>query len=539
VNPHRLRFLLALACWLLPGFAIADGTEELQRELARGLLLVETGKYPEALATLRKAFGLDPQRRDILLRIAVLQAKMGDDEGAAAALKRILADDPQHADALRELGALYILKRRADEAAPLLQRATTVNPKDGAARYYLGLAFHATGRDAAARRSLVLAARISPELRSQAAYYLGLSFLLARDAIHARDALEYSVQAASDLEYAELSKKTLSELAERLGKRPKRWDLYVSIGAAYDSNVSMLPDLSGDLPLPPGITLVSADSSVTTAAAARLFTEIGFEARPIAGPHTLGIGGTFYQSKHLPEKVAGAFDPPSFDMTAFGFYAYYALASRLWSKPFRLELTAGYSEILLDTFRSPRHYLQNPWVRSSLALTETDWAATRLSYRLSVENYLTGNPENTADDRDGFEHLVTLEQFFFLGTRFDFRVSAFAGTFGADGNQWDAIMTGGSVDAQIRILNVLALWVGIDYLHRDFIHSSYTITGLDLQTREVQRVDDRFAAFGRFQIELSPINIGVLYTFMRNISSARQLFSYTRHLAGVEIGFRY
>jgi hypothetical protein len=226
-------------------------------------------------------------------------------------------------------------------------------------------------------------------------------------------------------------------------------------------------------------------------------------------------------------------------LTAFGAYATYALDGRSGTVPLRFELAAGHVEYFLDTFRSIRHYLQRSWARPSLTVSYASWGSLRVSYRFAAENYLSGNEEGERDDRDGFEHLGVVESFFVFGRRFELRLALFGGLFGADGDQWDALVAGGTVDTQIRILPWISLWLGLDYLHRDFGNSSYTVTGSDLQALTVERVDNRIAAFGRLALELSRFSVGFFYTFMRNASSARQIFEYTRHIAGMEVGFRY
>lgn len=520
--------------------AHGGGAEDFQRELARGLVLLEVGHHAEALSSLRRAAALAPERLDLKLRIAALEARLGQDGLAERHLRELLAKDPDSPDVLRELGGLLLARGKPAEAEGFLARAVASVSKDGVALYYLGLAFHALGKDVQAREAFLRVPALAPVLATQAQYQHGLNHLRAGESKPARELLQSAVKSASDEGMVARAQAALVELDKREAQGARAWDLTLTIGAAFDSNVSLLPDLAGDLPLPPGTNLVSGGSAVSTAAAARLSTEVAFEGRPLMGKHTVGIGGGFYQSKHVPETVLGAFSPPSFDQTALGAYAYYALTERVGTMPFRLEVAAGLVESLLDTFRDARHFLQTPWLRPAFTLQYTSWASAKVSYRLAAQNFIDGNLEGTSEDRDGLEHVFLVENFFRVGQRLDFRVGLMAGLFGADGDQWDVTFTGVAADLRVRVVSGLELLFGFDYFHRDFMNSSYAVVGRDLsQARIVQRVDDRVSAFGRVRFGTELFAASLFYTFVRNVSSAAQLFGYDRHITGLELTFTF
>jgi Tfp pilus assembly protein PilF len=539
------RTALSLAVsWILltataQGARAAD-REDFQRELSRGLVLLEVGQHAEALSALRRASRMQPERIDLRLRVAALEARLGEDGLAEKHLRELLAKDPDQTDALRELGGLLVARNRPNEAEMILRRTIANRSQDGVAHFYLGLALFAQEKEADARASFVRTAALQKSLASQAHYHHALSHLRTGEAKEARERLLAAVGADSDEPTVLRAKRAIEEMDRREAQGGKRWDLSLVIGAMFDSNVPLLPDLAGELPLPPGTNLIEGGTVLTTAAAARLSTEIAFEGRPIMGKHTVGLGGGIYQSKHIPESVLSAFAPPVFDQTALGAYAYYAFNHRIGTMPMRAEISAGLVESLLDTFRQTNHFLQTPWVRPSFSLAYTRWGALRFSYRAALQNFATGNLEGTREDRDGLEHVAQLENFFLLGRRVDLRLGLLAGFFGADGDNWDTTFTGVALDARVRILAALELWGGVDYFHRDFLHSNYGVTGRDLTTtREVQRVDDRVSAFARLRMGGQMFSVSLLYTFVRNVSSASAIFGYTRHIAGVEAGFNF
>jgi hypothetical protein len=222
-----------------------------------------------------------------------------------------------------------------------------------------------------------------------------------------------------------------------------------------------------------------------------------------------------------------------------GAYAFYAHTTHIGAMPVQAEIGVGLTDFLLDTFRDVRHYLARPWARPALSLALARWATLRISYQLAYENYASGNLEGTNDDRDGSEHLFTLEGLLLLSSRIDLRVFGFGGAFAADGSQWSALFAGGGAEARFRVFSWLGAEAGIDYLRRDFGDSRYTTTGADLQASEVVRVDDRLAPYARVRFEIAGFQIGILYTYMRNYSTAKQIFDYARHIAGLEVGYRY
>jgi Flp pilus assembly protein TadD len=530
----RCPLLFALVGTLLwGGTAEAAGTEPFQRALARALVLEAGGKYPEAVAALREAHALDPRRTDVLVRMAVLQARGGDPAGAEKTLRQVLAREPLAADALRELGALLFATDRPGEALSLLERAAALRPKDGATQYYLGLALAARGENVAAVQAFKRAARLAPELASQSSYEIASIHLREGEPEAARSHLEEALRARSDPATVALAKKELEALRARPPARPT-WHLVAHFGLLYDSNVALLPDLTGEIP---GTTGVGAETAPSTGAA-RISADLVFEGRPLEGRHTVGLGASLFQSKHLPAHLAGDMAPPTFDLTTLGFYAYYALRARWGSLPVRFEVAGGHQEMVLDLFGEQRHYRSAPWLRPSLTLAYRPWGAVRLAYRLGYENYDGGNDEATPDDRDAWQHLVSLEKILVVGSWLDLRLTLLAGTSLADGNRWDVVVAAAALDIEVRPWSWLALGAGVASLHRDYLSSKYTRISPDLQIEDKARVDDSVFSFARARLLLSRTYLGLSYTYMRNNSSLRELFSFRRHLAGLEIGFR-
>ena len=108
---------------LLPS-ATAGKSEDFQRELARGLVLLEVGEYEKALIAMRRAAALNPDRIDLKLRIAALEARTGQDGLAERRLRELVARDADNTDVLRELGGLLLVRGKHAEAESYLLQVT-------------------------------------------------------------------------------------------------------------------------------------------------------------------------------------------------------------------------------------------------------------------------------------------------------------------------------------------------------------------------------------------------------------------------------
>ena len=54
----------------------------------------------------------------------------------------------------------------------------------------------------------------------------------------------------------------------------------------------------------------------------------------------------------------------------------------------------------------------------------------------------------------------------------------------------------------------------------------------------MERIDDRFTVGAGVRFAFGPFGISLVYSFTKNASTAEQIFSYTRHVAGLELGLR-
>ena len=140
--------LLALAIYLVVGTPGAADQPFSQR-LSVWLAKPEFSSGPELAAALHALAAQHPVDPEPRRRLAVLDAGLGDPNGAAHALRQALAIAPGSPDLLGPLGEIMVLKAdgKVDgDAQAIFRHLLQVEPKSPVARYYLGLADINAGR---------------------------------------------------------------------------------------------------------------------------------------------------------------------------------------------------------------------------------------------------------------------------------------------------------------------------------------------------------------------------------------------------------
>lgn len=539
VRRRRGGALLALVCLLLgaaqaPPAGASTGAD-FQELLARGLLLEAAGKPAEAMATLARAHALAPERSDLRIRIAVLEAATGQQRKAMQTLRHVLRREPRHPDALRELGILFLGRRRPTDALRELRRARAVMPSDGVARFYEGMA-HALLEDAAAARAAFTDTLAkAPRLAGQAHYQLALMDLEDNATRDAREHLRAAAKLSTDAETRELAKSTLRNVERQAARARKKWVLMLRLGLTYDTNISLFPDDSALLAAAGG----AATDVRPTTAAGRASLIAAFDWTPLTGLHTFGLGLWGQQTKYGPAKVDGGLIPPTYDTTLLEAFAFYSREGRLGSLPVGGSLTVGHTEMWRDLFGDVRHYMDVNWARAALTLQYRPYGLLRVSYRAGLEDFHTGNKEHTADDRDGLQHLFAIESSFFLGEKVDLRFTLVGGGTDAHGTKWDNIFAGTALDLEVTLTRRFAITGGVATLYRDFFNSRYTRAQGSANVADVSRSGQAYFAFGRLAYKALGGVFLVAYNFMKDDSSLPELFGYTRHVFGVDYVYRY
>lgn len=134
-----------------------------------GVLLMDVGRYAEALVALRGAETLPfsgplevLQKHDLLLNIGETLVAMGQPEAALREANRVLLDNPDHPRALLLLGAVEAARGRLVEASDAFGAAQLADPRSARAMTNAGIIAWRRGDGGGARRLFETAREVNP-----------------------------------------------------------------------------------------------------------------------------------------------------------------------------------------------------------------------------------------------------------------------------------------------------------------------------------------------------------------------------------------
>lgn len=118
--------------------AAESAAERREVDLARGMELINAGKYREALEPLLRTVAADPLEREALFYAGLAHSRLGEYEAAAALLARSLAIE-ETAEATLELGRVQALTNRCGEARQFFARSEALGAEAADLRIINGL----------------------------------------------------------------------------------------------------------------------------------------------------------------------------------------------------------------------------------------------------------------------------------------------------------------------------------------------------------------------------------------------------------------
>lgn len=269
-----------------------------------------------------------------------------------------------------------VKKGQYKKAIPLLRKEVELSPDSPEANFYLGLALNRTtpGKEAESylKRSL-MENPDDPALN----YELGLHYFDKDVSDEAGDYFEQVVQVAPDSELALKSREFLLKIEE--SKQEKDWELAISAGGQYDSNVILN---GSSMPLPAGYSKKNDWSAIVN---------LRGTLTPIKTPALdAAISYSFYQSLHASLK--------SFDITQ---HLVEVSASHDFSSAVQLKGVYSFEAVLLDDneYDFAQSLAPSLIMKSGLGTTTLDYRYRNTSYRNSPL-FLTNS------DRTGDNHLM-------------------------------------------------------------------------------------------------------------------------------------
>lgn len=128
--------------------------------------MLHEGSFHEALPRLRDALAADPRNPYALHLLGIALYEVGQIEPARDAYRACLRAAPDHLGARVHLS--HVLRETGDTRGAIVEGMEALRrfPADGDALHAVGLAYHARGEDAAARKYLEAFLGTGPELEA-------------------------------------------------------------------------------------------------------------------------------------------------------------------------------------------------------------------------------------------------------------------------------------------------------------------------------------------------------------------------------------
>jgi tetratricopeptide (TPR) repeat protein len=129
----------------------------------RGEIAVKQKKFDEALADIRRAIEMSPDKPDYRVVLGKALQEAGDLDGAAKELAAVVKEHPEHVGAHLAYGAVLRSQRKLDDAFALHKKAVELAGEDPMTHYELGISQFYLGNSEEAEASLKRAAELGPD----------------------------------------------------------------------------------------------------------------------------------------------------------------------------------------------------------------------------------------------------------------------------------------------------------------------------------------------------------------------------------------
>lgn len=513
--------LLALTAILNVGAARAQTGQAAEAEVFVANAIVAYGeqRYQDAKAALDEALRLDPGNVNALYYTGLVDIALQRFADAAVALERARQLAPGDPSIAFQLGALYFGLGRYDEAQPLLEEAFRANPTADSLGYYVGFMRYRQKDYQGALRAFRAGATTDPDVEQLTRFYSGLAL----------GAIGLPREAAAALDEA-LRVQPVSPLtgpAERLrgsvvaaAGQPRRFRAQVRFGFLYDTNVTVLPDVSSD-PIVQALRQGDKESSGEVGAARVDYSFIrqgGFEA--IATVSVFGIYYNRISDFSLLNPLGGI------GLTYRG---------TVGALPFQLGLQYAYDFFLLGT--DP--FVQRNTIVPSAAVAWNSWNLSVVEGRVQTEYFYDQGPIPPQENRNGVDYMVGLSHVMQLwsgriqarlGYQFDYDKT--------DGSNYEYV--GNRVLAGVQYT---LPWYGITVSDNFDVHlRNYTNTNTVFPTTApgtVQRFDTQYTNVVGIGLPL-PHNLALNLDWQLIIQNSNiAVFAYNRNVVSLIMTWTY
>lgn len=394
---HQSLKIMVVGWVILSLFRPVFAGENAQNYYGMGVFAYEEGNYAEAEQFLTKAVKMDPENARAHFYLGQTYFKQKRLDLAESSLTRAFSLDPEFPGLNYCLGLLYYENMDFDKALSQFQKVAPGDDNSVLATYYSGISQYKLEEYAAAEKSLLAAAKMSPTIEANGNYYAGIcNYHLDRlDTAESQFSHVAEIAEADDLrENARLWIKTIQDKRAAL----KPWSLYLKTAYVFDDNVVLEPaeqDIVSD----------EKDSA--------LMTYLNGDWDLIRGPRlAAGVGYSHYQTWYQ--------DLSDYDLTGSigNFYLNYQCNE---------SLTLGLKYLPTYYWVDSDSYLMQHQMRPSLTWAMDPGSALDASYGYYRNNYFTDDARDGHANEVSFDYsraLEKLDAYVFCGVGYEINSAA-------------------------------------------------------------------------------------------------------------------
>jgi tetratricopeptide (TPR) repeat protein len=500
---NRMGLLAIAAAFLL---AASPVVASVASELAfhQGVVAFEDGQLEEAREQFEIVLAEDPADVAAIHYLGMIADDQGRQNEAIELFRRAIALKPDDADLQFDLGAALLETGRNQEALETFEGVLEREPDRARAHLYAGIAMYRLRDYAAATPHLERAVKLDPDLSREANYYRGLTLAYQGDFSAAAGALGV-VERQSPMHPLGRSASEL-RAGMQAQEPPQPWELALTSGIEYDSN-----------PL-----LVGSDIPIGEEDDFRAVMRLRTSYRLVNSERfRLSAGYDGYLSVHEDLGQVDLF-------TNVGW-----AAGSVRIEPVRLNLRYDFAFTKLDLNRK---YQRVHRITPSITVAESRWGLSEFFYQYQDIDYFFDNPLSDTD-RDGQQHTVGVNQFFFLEDPVQYlRIGALYDDYDPQGDEfrYDGYELSAGLGVQLPWKVVLT--ASYRFVRRSFRNDTLFVGSDDIGTRRYDRIN-------QFELELTrPIGESLeisLLAWAEDHDSTVPAFDYDRVIGGSYITYRF
>ena len=494
-------FLLILSVFCICSVCVfpADTSDEIDRQLKDGILLLGVGDYQDALGKFLRAEELDSLDANAHYYLGMTYSKIGEFEKSVSSYKRALALNPQLGEVHFQLAVVYYQAKQYTNALEELREAEEYTPEDVMVFYYRGLVYYEMKKYYRSAPQFRKMRDLDAEFEILSYYWEGVS--LFNQGLYKK--AEYNFQEIKRISPDSQVGSSAEEFLQTIEKHTKNLVFDAGLGLEYDDNVTLKP-LDED-----AATISDKEDwrgVINLGLTGRTFTELG----QLAG------GYSFYQSLH--EDLT---DYNVQDHTVF-------LSFSSDSRPVQPFIRYSYDYCLVDNDK----YFEKHTVFPALNITFASPHTTQPYVQYENTHYFD-SPDQDEQNRTGHTNTIGCNQYFSIME--DEGYVKIGGAYKNDntkGDDWDSWGYKAAAALNIPIeLQDTDLELGCQYENTNFVNEDSSFdkkrkdNNLNSYLKITHKIDEYWDISLSYSHTANNSNID-FYEYNRNITSLFANFTF-------------